>query len=182
MVSGCAREEQLDDARATIRRTRLGLRRLWRRANSSRWACKCGRSCQPIRRNARVGRNLAVGETLEHGLIVGLGVGEAHAAVGLRPHQHQLVVWPPSPRPAPPSIRTRGPSRAPLQPHQRRPQPVQPRRIPKPTSVSRELVDTGSPTRLSPLGPASNVKYVKSRISESASANESRQDRACQSL
>ena len=47
---------------------------------------------QPVRHHACVGRDLAVGEALERGLIVGLGVGEAHAPVGLRRHQHQFLV------------------------------------------------------------------------------------------
>ena len=43
---------------------------------------------EPVRRHACVGRELPVGEAPERRLIVGLGVGEAHAPAGLRRHQH----------------------------------------------------------------------------------------------
>jgi hypothetical protein len=46
----------------------------------------------PVRDDARVGRNLAVGEALHGALVIVVHVGEAHSSVGLCGHQSQLLV------------------------------------------------------------------------------------------
>lgn len=81
---------------------------------------------KPIRHDPRAGSNLAVGETLERGLIVGLSAGEARAAIGLRLHQHQLLVRSALPPASTSRICTKGPSSPSGRLHQRSPQLAQP--------------------------------------------------------